>query len=81
MIGSDLEKTSIHLGLGARAVTEPPITGLDWYAGYVARHADDGVEGRLVSLFRFDVAHGRRRSARKRALHHRRRRHRAPPPL
>ena len=45
----------IHLGRGARAVAEPQFTGgLDWYEAYVARHADDVDEGRLVSLFRFD---------------------------
>ncbi len=39
-----------HLGLGASAVVEPRFTGIDWYAGYGARHAVDGVEGRLVSM-------------------------------
>ena len=29
-------------------VGEPPFTGMDWYAGYGARHASDGREGRLV---------------------------------
>jgi quercetin dioxygenase-like cupin family protein len=44
----------IHLGLGATAVVEPPFTGdLSWYADYTERHADDGVEGRLVSLGTF----------------------------
>lgn len=26
---------------------------MEWYAGYGARHADDGVEGRLVSMHTF----------------------------
>jgi mannose-6-phosphate isomerase-like protein (cupin superfamily) len=43
----------MHLGLGARALAEPPFTGLEWYESYGARHADDGAEGRLVSLNRF----------------------------
>lgn len=52
--GHRLAESPVHLGLGARAVAEPAFTGMEWYAGYVARHADDGKEGRLVSLFRFD---------------------------
>jgi quercetin dioxygenase-like cupin family protein len=43
----------IHLGRNATAVEEPPFTGMEWYQDYVARHAGDGAEGRLVSLFRF----------------------------
>jgi quercetin dioxygenase-like cupin family protein len=44
----------VHLGLGASASSEPPFTGMDWYADYVARHAADGTEGRLVSMHTFD---------------------------
>lgn len=43
----------VHLGLGARATSEPEFTGLPWYAAYGARHAADGAEGRLVSLHTF----------------------------
>lgn len=43
----------IHLGLGARAVEEPPFAGMEWYEGYGARHAGDGAEGRLVSQYTF----------------------------
>ena len=43
----------IHLGLGATALPQPEFTGMEWYADYVARHAADGGEGRLVSLYRF----------------------------
>ena len=44
----------IHLGLGASAEIEPEFTGsMDWYAAYAQRHADDGAEGRLVSLHTF----------------------------
>ena len=43
----------IHLGLGATAVVQPDFTGMEWYDAYSARHADDGAEGRLVSLYTF----------------------------
>jgi uncharacterized cupin superfamily protein len=49
----DLSNNPIHLGLGATAVSEPAFTGMDWYAGYGARHAADGVEGRLVTQHTF----------------------------
>ncbi|MFK7987181.1 MAG: cupin [Sandaracinaceae bacterium] len=49
-----LREHPIHLGLGATAVSEPKFNGMEWYAGYGARHADDGVEGRLVSMHRFN---------------------------
>jgi len=48
-----LERFPIHLGLGARAVAQPEFTGMEWYAAYVNRHASDGNEARLVSLFSF----------------------------
>jgi quercetin dioxygenase-like cupin family protein len=50
---NSLERFPLHLGLGARAVSEPEFTGLEWYAGYVDRHAADGKEGRLVSMHTF----------------------------
>jgi hypothetical protein len=43
----------IHLSLGAPALARPDFTGMDWYAGYMDRHADDGIEGRLVSMSAF----------------------------
>ena len=49
----DLETFPVHLGLGARAVREPPFAGMEWYAAYAERHAADGAEGRLVSLYTF----------------------------
>lgn len=52
--GKSLYDYPIHLGLGAKAVSEPQFTGFDWYQGYGERHADDLKEGRLVSLFRFE---------------------------
>jgi quercetin dioxygenase-like cupin family protein len=55
MSGTMIAVHPIHLGLGARAATEPAFTGsMDWYAGYVDRHQSDGVEGRLVSAFSFE---------------------------
>jgi len=44
----------IHLGCGATAVAEPPFTGMEWYQQYVERHAEDGAEGRIVVLHRYD---------------------------
>lgn len=49
----DLHQNPVHLGLGATAETQPPFTGMEWYADYSARHASDGAEGRLVSMHRF----------------------------
>ena len=51
---NSLERFPLHLGLGARTVPEPEFTGMEWYAGYVDRHAEDGSEGRLVSMHTFD---------------------------
>jgi quercetin dioxygenase-like cupin family protein len=48
-----LERFPLHLGLGARAVAQPEFTGMEWYTAYVDRHAADGSEGRLVSLYSF----------------------------
>ena len=52
--GKSLYDFPIHLGLGAKAVSEPEFTGFEWYEGYDQRHHDDLDEGRIVSLFRFD---------------------------
>ena len=54
MQGKSLYDYPIHLGQGARAVSEPKFSGLEWYQAYDERHADDLEEGRLVSLFRFE---------------------------
>jgi mannose-6-phosphate isomerase-like protein (cupin superfamily) len=55
MQGKSLFDYPIHLGLGGRAVPQPEFTGgMSWYDDYGQRHADDGAEGRLVSLFRFE---------------------------
>jgi quercetin dioxygenase-like cupin family protein len=49
-----IEQHPVHLGLGASAGTEPRFTGDPaWYQAYTDRHADDGVEGRLISQFTF----------------------------
>jgi mannose-6-phosphate isomerase-like protein (cupin superfamily) len=44
----------LHLGLGGKALPQPEFTGMEWYEGYAERTAADGVDGRLVSLYRFD---------------------------
>ena len=44
----------IHLGLGGNAIAQPEFSGMDWYEAYERRHGGDGVEGRLVSLYRFE---------------------------
>lgn len=49
-----LERCPVHLGLGATVVTEPELAGgMAWYEAYAARHASDGAEGRLVTLYTF----------------------------
>lgn len=52
---TDLARFPVHLGRGATAVAEPEFTGFEWYGGYIERHAGDGDEGRLVSMFTFDA--------------------------
>lgn len=54
MAGHCIERHPIHLGLGATAVVEPEFTGeMAWYEGYVARHASDGAEARIVATHKF----------------------------
>jgi quercetin dioxygenase-like cupin family protein len=53
-MAKNLIEHPVHLGLGATAVSEPAFSGREWYAAYAARHAADGKEGRLVSMFTFD---------------------------
>ena len=56
MSGKDILRHPIHLGLGATAIVEPDFTGdPSWYQAYGERHAADGAEGRLVSVFTFDA--------------------------
>jgi mannose-6-phosphate isomerase-like protein (cupin superfamily) len=50
----DLARFPVHLGRSAAAVAEPEFTGFEWYGAYLQRHAADGDEGRLVSMFSFD---------------------------
>jgi mannose-6-phosphate isomerase-like protein (cupin superfamily) len=50
----DITTHPIHLGLGATAEVEPAFTGeMSWYGDYVARHASDGDDARLVTLHTF----------------------------
>jgi len=53
MTATKLSENFVHLGLGATAIEQPTFTGMEWYAGYGARHGSDGPEGRLVSLYTF----------------------------
>jgi hypothetical protein len=50
-----LSHSPIHLGVGATAVPQPELTGMEWYEGYGTRHGNDGREGRLVSMYTFDT--------------------------
>ncbi|MFM5930096.1 MAG: cupin domain-containing protein [Novosphingobium sp.] len=54
MSARPLSRFPVHLGLGATAVAQPEFAGMEWYAAYASRNADDGAEGRLVSLHSFD---------------------------
>jgi Cupin domain len=51
---SSLFRNPVHLGLGATVLSQPAFTDMSWYAEYGARHAADGGEGRLVSMYTFD---------------------------
>lgn len=54
MSATNITVHPIHLGLGATAIVEPEFTGaMEWYGAYSARHADDGPEGRLVTMHTF----------------------------
>jgi quercetin dioxygenase-like cupin family protein len=54
MSATDINVHPIHLGRNATAEIEPEFTGdPQWYENYGSRHAEDGVEGRLVSMYRF----------------------------
>lgn len=54
MTASRISTNPIHLGLGATAVVEPEFTGdISWYEGYIARHAADGAEARMVAMHSF----------------------------
>ncbi len=50
-----LERSPVHLGLGATVIPQPPFSEADnWYERYSERHGGDGAEGRLVSMYTFD---------------------------
>lgn len=51
-----LTEYPVHLGLGATVTSEPAFTGMAWYEAYTARHAADGDEGRLVSMYTFSAS-------------------------
>lgn len=49
-----LQTRPVHLGKAGNATVEPAFTGdMSWYVGYMERHAEDGHDGRLVSMFTF----------------------------
>jgi quercetin dioxygenase-like cupin family protein len=50
-----LDRFPIHLGLGATACPQPEFTGAEWYEAYGTRSAEDGPEGRLVTVHHFDA--------------------------
>lgn len=52
----NINDNMIHLGLGAKSIPQPPFTGMEWYADYSDRVADDGDEGRLVAMWEFSGA-------------------------
>ena len=55
MTKGNLFKNPVHLGLGAKAIMQPEMTDMSWYDAYGARYdAEDGREGRLVSLYTFN---------------------------
>lgn len=50
----DLTRFPLHLGLGATTVPQPEFDGdVAWYGGYMQRHSNDGIEGRLVAMHSF----------------------------
>lgn len=57
MAKHNLETHPVHLGKDATAIPQPEFPrderAMQWYEEYGRRHADDGTEGRLVSLFNF----------------------------
>jgi quercetin dioxygenase-like cupin family protein len=54
MPATSLFKYPLHLGRGGKAVPQPEFAGMEWYGGYGERHGADGIDGRLVSLHRFE---------------------------
>jgi quercetin dioxygenase-like cupin family protein len=55
-MSTNLSRNPVHLGRSAVAVEEPEFTGVAWYGAYLQRHAADGKDGRLVSMFTFDAS-------------------------
>lgn len=54
MATHDIDREPLHLGLGAKALPQPEMTGgMEWYAAYGERNGADGAEGRLVTRFTF----------------------------
>jgi mannose-6-phosphate isomerase-like protein (cupin superfamily) len=54
MTAENISVHPVHLGLGATAEVEPAFKrDMSWYEDYGRRHAGDGAEGRLVSMYSF----------------------------
>ncbi len=53
MAGTSLLTHPLHLGLGATALPQPILSGMEWYADYSERNEQDGAEVRLVSMHSF----------------------------
>lgn len=52
--GFDLSQYPVHLGRGARIVRLERMDGsMEWYQRYAAQTADDGTDGRMVSMHSF----------------------------
>lgn len=57
MTATQLSTHPVHLGLGATAEKEPAFTGeMEWYAGYIERHAKDGADARLMAMHDFSTS-------------------------
>jgi quercetin dioxygenase-like cupin family protein len=55
----DIYKYPLHLGSGATVSVEPEFTGeTSWFEDYAARHVEDGIEGRLLSMSTFSESWG-----------------------
>ena len=50
---STLARYPVHLGSEGTAVPQPAFNGVEWYEAYGARHGDDALHGRLLSMHTF----------------------------
>ncbi len=53
-MSTELSENPLHLGLGATAEIQPVLArDIAWHEAYGARNANDGAEGRLVTIHSF----------------------------